>query len=666
MHRFKLWTNCFIVVFGSGLCAPAQPLAQLDEGNRHVQRTRGARKARRALRTHQSVMFAHTRGPWALAPRQSFDNSADAVLHGAYFVRHVLTSLDGNTGDITRAVSLAGTMTFDGQGNYSFSGQELDSTKGSAAASYTVTGTYAVSSSGLVQIQNPVDPTDTEFGGIGGANEIVASATEGSYDDIFVAIRAGSASGVQGSYNVGFIDYLQGDASNVRDGYFTMTSNGTSSFGNVSVNGAMANQGSTSTTQNLSGVTYSFSGSTGTITFPTASNPAAALISGPKTFAVSTDGNILLGGSANGFDLFVGMKSASSVSNNTFGGVYFNGALENDASGSCGVTNCIDSFYGSIASNGQGAGTEHLRDTGFAFSVFDYTLDVGYSFPSNGVYNDGLFEWMLGAGGEGLLQVGTGEFYTLIVGFQAQQFSGTGVFLNPDGIENSASFAPITNSVAPGEYVILFGSGLATSAQATTLPLPATLGGSRATVDSTSAPLLGTAPTLLNVLLPNETPTYSFATFQVTGNSSPSNQVTVYTASTAPGVFTSTANGVGPADVFHSNYTYVTQSSPAVAGEPLFFYATGLGATTPVVPDGAAAPSSPSAAMVNDPNLFVDIYDSSGNFNSVQIDFAGLTPTLAGVYQVNFTVPSGVASGIGYLEVSTTDGYTSEAKIYMK
>ncbi len=556
-------------------------------------------------------------------------------------------------------------MTFDGQESYSFSGQELDSTIGSSPSAYSVMGAYAVSSSGLVQVQNPIDNSDTEFGGVGGAAEIIASSTENIYDDIFVAIPAGPASGVQGSYDVGFIDYLQGNASNVRDGYFTMTSNGTGSFGNLSVNGAMANQGSTDTTQNLSGVSYSFSGTAGTITFPTASNPATALISGAKSFAVSTDGNILLGGSANDFDVLVGIKSVSSVSNSTFSGVYFNGALENDASGSCGVANCIDSFYGSINANGQGAGTEHLRDTGFAFSVFDYTTDVGYSFPSNGVYNDGFYEWMLGASGESLLQVGTGDFYTLIVGFQAQQFSGMGVYLNPDGIENAASFAPITNSLAPGEYVILFGSGLASNAQATTLPLPATLGGAGSTVDSTTAPLLGAAPTLLNIFLPNETPTYSLATFQVTANGSSSNQVTLYTASTAPGVFTSTANGIGPADVFHGNYTYVTQSSPAVAGETLFFYATGLGATTPVVPDGAAAPSSPSA-MVNDPNLFVDIFDSNGNFNPVQIGFAGLTPTLAGVYQVNFTVPSGVASGIGYLEVSTTDGYTSEAKIYMK
>jgi len=645
--------------------ASAQSFAEIDHSNHHLQRLRRARKVRQSLSAKQSVMFTRARGVRLLSPRQSFDNSANGTLKGAYFVRHVLTTLDGNTSAITEAVSLTGTMTFDGNGNYTFAGQKLDNANGNTAAAFTTTGVYAVSASGLVQIQNPYDNTDTEYGGIGGAGEIVASSTEYIYDDIFVAIPAGSGSSVQGSYQVGFIDYLQGNASNVRDGYFTMTSNGSGSFGNVAVNGSMANQGSTSITQNLSGVTYSFSGSTGTITFPTASNPQATLVSGAKTFAVSTDGNILVGGSANGFDLFVGVKSAASVTNGTFSGTYFNGALEDDTSGSCSEPNCMDSFYGAVAPNGLGAGTEHQRDVGFDFSAYDYTSDMGYNFPSNGVYNDGFYEWMLGANGEAMLQVGTGNYYTLIVNFQAPKYSGTGVFLNPDGIVNSASFAPITNSVAPGEYVTLFGSGLGSSAQAATLPLMTSLGSAQVPVDSVSSPLLATSPTLLQVLLPNETPTYSFATFQVTANGSQSGQVTVYTASTAPGVFTSTSNGIGPADVFHGNYSYVTQTSPAVAGETVFFYANGMGSTTPAVADGAAAPSSP-AATIDDPNLSVDIFDSNGNYNTVQIVFSALAPGLAGVYQINFTMPSGVASGEGYLEISTTDGYASEAKIYVQ
>ncbi len=639
--------------------------AAANAGPGYLQRIRTTTAARNARAGNPGRVRARLGGPRRLKPHASFDSSANGVLAGAYFVRQILTLADSNTSAITRAVSVTGTMTFDGKGNYSLAGQELDSTKGTSASSLNATGTYAVASSGMLQIQSPIDNTDTEFGGIGRAGEIVASATEGVYDDVFVAIPAGPGSGVQGSYQAGFIDFLQGNASNVRDGSFTLTTAGSGSFGNVTVNGFMANQQSAPATQSLSNVTFSFNGPAGTINFPTASNPSSALVSGSKTFAVSTDGNILVGGNPNGFDLFVALKSGSPAANAMFSGTYFTGALENDVSGSCGEANCIDSFYGSAAPGGQGTGTRHSRLVGFNFSAFDFTTDLIYNFSSAGTFNDGVFQWLLGSNGEGVLQVGMGEFYTLIVSFQAAQFSGTGVSLNPQGILNAASFAPITNSVAPGQYVALFGSGLGSSAQASALPLPTTLGGAQIAVNGAAAPLLATSPTLITALVPNATPPNDFAAFQLSSGGSSPSPVTLYTASTAPGVFTSAANGIGPAEVFHSNNTLVTQNSPAAAGETVFFYATGLGATNPPVGDGAAAPSNPPA-MVTDTNLSVDIFDSQGNANTATVSFAGLVAGLAGVYQVNFTIPSGTASGSGYLEVGTTDGFTSQSQIFIK
>src|SRR6202008_4459754 len=107
----------------------------------------------------------------------------------------------------------------------------------------------------------------------------------------FVAIPAGPASGVQGTYQAGFIDFLQGSASQVRDGYFTLTSNGSGSFGNVQVNGALANHGSSNQTQTYNNVTYSFSNSNGigAITFPNSPSPASTLLSGAKTLYISAD-----------------------------------------------------------------------------------------------------------------------------------------------------------------------------------------------------------------------------------------------------------------------------------------------------------------------------------------------------------------------------------------
>jgi len=616
---------------------------------------------------------------FASANAQNFDNSGNGTLTGTYFVRQVLTAkLDPNTSAIGRAVSIVGNMTFDGKGNYSFTGQMVDTSVSTSAAPYTVSGTYALESNGLVQIQNPIDGSDLEYGGVAGIgpNAIVASATEGPYNDIFIAIpisSTASTSSVQGSFQVAFIDFLQGNASQVRDGYYALTSTGSGSFGNVSVNGTMANQNNSSTVQALSGVTYSLSGGTGTITFPTSGTPLAALVSGPKAFAVSADGNILLGGGANGFDMLVGIKSLSgAASNSMFQGTYYNAALENDASDVANGNNSIDSLWGSTLALGQEDTISHWRWVFFNESAFDYTSDGFTNFGANGSYNDGFFESLLGASGQAVLQTGVSTFYTLTVNLAAKQYSGAAPFINPVEIWNAASFAPISNSVAPGEYLSIFGTGLSTTTTpAPSLPLTTNLGGVQVMVNGVAAPLGYVSPTQINLVVPFGT-SGAFATFQVFTNNKPSNQVTVYTNASAPGVFSLTSNGgsfapgIGPAAVTHADGSLVTQSSPAVAGETLVLYLTGLGAVSPTVPDGAAAPSNP-LSYATDLAIGVDIQDQNGNiYSSTNLPFAGLAPGFAGLYQINFVVPSGVPTGLQWVNVGTSVAYTSEAKIYMK
>ena len=127
---------------------------------------------------------------------QTFDTSGNSSLKGDYFVRQVVTANFGPTGGIGRGLSLTGVMTFNGTGGYTFTGQLLDSQVGSTARPFSFTGgTYSLASNGLLQIQNPIDATDTEYGAIAGLGplSIIASATEGNYRDFLVAIPAGSS-----------------------------------------------------------------------------------------------------------------------------------------------------------------------------------------------------------------------------------------------------------------------------------------------------------------------------------------------------------------------------------------------------------------------------------------------------------------------------------------
>jgi len=622
------------------------------------------------------------------ASAQTFDTSGNGKLNGDFFVRQVITTnLNSSTSAIRQAISITGIMTFDGQGHYTFTGQKLDTSVGTTAVAFSVaSGTYAVESNGMAQFQNMLDSSTsaTEFGGVTGVGpvSIVASSTAGAYNDVFVAIQAGSGATnntLNGSYTAGFIDFLQANASQVRDGYYVLTSTGNGSFDSVTVNGAMANQNNTNVIQTIPGVTYSITGANGagTLTFPTSTTPLTALVTGQKTLYVSADGSLLLGGDPNGFDLIMGIKSLSApAANAMYQGTYYNAALENDASMVADGDNNIDSFYGStLALGSQGATISHERLAYFDSAAYDYTTDGSFDFAADGTYNDGTYQYVMGVDGKAVLIVGTGATYSMSVNLLAPSSQATSVFIDPLSIFNAASYGPITNSVAPGEFVTIFGLGMSSSTQgAQTLPLPQTLGQTSVTVNGRAAPLLYVSATQINLLVPFAT-TESFATFQVNNNNALSNPVTVYTSPTAPGVFTLTGlngvsypAGIGPAAVTHLDYSLVTSTNPAVAGETLVLYLTGLGAVTPVVGDGVAGPSNPpsTANEFTSKAIGVDILDSNGVDSTATVGFAGLAPFFAGVYQINFTVPMGVASGEAYVNVSTNEAYTSEAKLFIQ
>ncbi len=227
---------------------------------------------------------------------------------------------------------------------------------------------------------------DIDYGAIAGVGpvSIVASATEGAYNDVFVAVQAGagaSNSSVNGSYTFGFIDFLEANASQVRDGYYTLISSGRWKLRQCAEcqwrDGQSGQQQCPA--EQFSGVTYSITGANGagTLTFPTASTPLTTLVSGQKTLYVSSDGNLLLGGDPNGFDLIIGIKSLSgSAANSMYQGTYYNAAIENDASDIADGNNDIDSFYGSTLALGSSAAPliSHERLTYFNQSAIDDTF----------------------------------------------------------------------------------------------------------------------------------------------------------------------------------------------------------------------------------------------------------------------------------------------------
>jgi uncharacterized protein (TIGR03437 family) len=139
----------------------------------------------------------------------------------------------------------------------------------------------------------------------------------------------------------------------------------------------------------------------------------------------------------------------------------------------------------------------------------------------------------------------------------------------------------------------------------------------------------------------------AIASIQVVNSLGTSNTVSNYVGETQPGIFNSVASA--PA-VFHGNNTIVSAANPAVVGEELAIYLTGLGTLD----------SSGSATNLS--YMSVDFSDVTGT-----IDYAGIepgTPLAVGAgYQMNVTVPSGTSSGLNYLGIGAANSYNGEAVI---
>jgi hypothetical protein len=99
-----------------------------------------------------------------------------------------------------------------------------------------------------------------------------------------------------------------------------------------------------------------------------------------------------------------------------------------------------------------------------------------------------------------------------------------------------------------------------------------------------------------------------------------------------------------PAVVHSTDFSLVTESKPAVAGEILSLFATGLGPTNPDIDRGQPFPTA-SLAAVNSP------LDITANGKPAEILGAAGYPGVVNAYQVNFRMPSDTGKGLVTLQI---------------
>ena len=222
--------------------------------------------------------------------------------------------------------------------------------------------------------------------------------------------------------------------------------------------------------------------------------------------------------------------------------------------------------------------------------------------------------------------------------------------INKNGILNGL-YPQMGAALAPGTIVQIYGSGLAASSVTSDqLPLPTTMLGTSILVGGMPAPLLYISDTQINAQIPFElVPGHQYYAIVSVGDSYTLPQP-IQVAQVAPGV-ARLADGSVIAQ--HRDSSLVSESSPAQPGEYLVAYLVGMGLTDVQVTDGTASPSNPPAraSVVAGVTL---------NGERVNVAFAGLTPGLVGLYQINFQVPKDASSGDLVLQV-TQQGVAANA-----
>ena len=214
----------------------------------------------------------------------------------------------------------------------------------------------------------------------------------------------------------------------------------------------------------------------------------------------------------------------------------------------------------------------------------------------------------------------------------------------PAAVVNGASFQP---TAASNTWITITGKNLAATARTwqdadfVNGALPTSLDGVTVTINGKPAYVYFISPSQINVLSPVDA-TQGAVQVQMSNNGLASGTASVTLQAVAPAFFLFSQGGNKYIAATHANNSLLGPTTlfangaatPAKPSETIVLYATGLGATTPAIPDGKLVTTAlPLAAL---PQVTIGGAPAT-------VSFGGLVA--AGLYQINVVVPATAADG---------------------
>jgi uncharacterized protein (TIGR03437 family) len=214
-------------------------------------------------------------------------------------------------------------------------------------------------------------------------------------------------------------------------------------------------------------------------------------------------------------------------------------------------------------------------------------------------------------------------------------------------VVNAANYIP-GRALAPGAFAAIFpapatppnpiANGTDTAAA---FPLPNELADTQVIVNNNIAPLLYVSPGQINIPLSLTLPNGGSVDLEVvrvsTGQVYGGAEISLNSAS--PGLFTIGGSGTGQVAALNEDNSINSATNQALRGHPIQLFGTGQGFVANAPPDGQA--STGEVPTASTPRIQL----GSTFIPDANIQYSGLAPFLAGVWQINFTIPATTPSG---------------------